>query len=207
MVYDEDETYELHRCGAQAAESSDTPPVPYCSGIRGKGDCVAIGKGPGVQCMLNVTWQDFYEMLFQKAETKDDAVDNSPTGNFELPGGVSYLDPSVALFGIDPRKAQVNYLLVDQKGLPEGGLGSIKGNTATFRTTCVNAPALLGAMKPQADVFRTCDRIFRIEARPESKVVFWTMDLEINEELFTRIQMTLRRETDDAQKPSQPAKK
>src|SRR5690606_30213292 len=28
--------------------------------VEGKGDCVSVGTGPGVQCVLNVTWLDIY---------------------------------------------------------------------------------------------------------------------------------------------------
>lgn len=61
-----------------------------------------------------------------------------------VPGAVSYLNPAMALFGLDSRNSAINYLLVDNKGLPEGGLGRNTGNRATFRTRCVNQPGVLG---------------------------------------------------------------
>jgi hypothetical protein len=92
-----------------------------CSGVKGKVDCIAIGTGPGVQCVLNATWQEYWDMR----------------GNPTL---VDYLDPSMMLFGLDPGRSAINMLLVNDKGLPEGGFGKIKGNTATFHSPCVNTP-------------------------------------------------------------------
>jgi hypothetical protein len=191
-----------------AATTVEIPPEPYCRTIKGTGDCIAVGKGPGVQCVLNVTWMDMYETAFQKSEADAQTVDNSPTGVFELPAGVSYLDPAMALFGLDPGKSQIEYLLVNNKGMPEGGRGSITGNRATFKTKCVNEAALLGAMKPEEFNDRmpgTCDRIMLFDARPESRVVLVTMDIEINDDVFTRATMTMRRQADEsAPAPAKP---
>ncbi len=85
--------------------------------------------------MLNVVWQDIYHIQMGEGAVRS------------LPGGESYLDPSMALFGVDPGKSAVNYLLVDSKGLAEGGRGSIVANTATFRTSCVNAAAMFLQME------------------------------------------------------------
>ena len=51
------------------------------------------------------------------------------------------------LFGLDPAQSAIHHLMVDNKGLPEGGPGSNTGNRATFKTTCVNAPILLSTMR------------------------------------------------------------
>lgn len=156
--------------------------------IKGMGDCVAVGSGPGVQCVLNIAWQDIFQIVMP------DDPEGRPTGVFNMPGGASFLNPAMALFGIDPGKAGIHYLLVDNKGLPEGGLGSNSGNRATLRTSCVNAPVLFNAMIPTMN-YRSCERIMRIDARPESSVVHLSMDIEINEEVRTRIEMTLRRDS------------
>jgi len=187
-------------------QMSEAPPEPYCRSIKGTGDCVAVGKGPGVQCVLNVFWQDMYEMVMQKSEAG--SVDASATGVFELPGGVAYLDPSMALFGLDPGNGAINYMVVDNKGMPEGGTGRTTGNRATFRTGCVNAPTLLNAMKPEAFNDRmpgTCMRTIHLDARQDSKVVLVTMDIDINDEVFTRATMTMRRQVED-EKSAVPAR-
>jgi hypothetical protein len=85
---------------------------------------------------------------------------------------------------------------VDHKGLPEGGLGSSTGNRATFRTTCVNAPSLLSPMRPPQPPnppYRTCDRIIRIDAKPDAGVLHLWMDIEIDRDRHTSMEKTLRR--------------
>lgn len=171
-----------------------TPPTNDSSGgdiltqesVKGMADCVAVGDGPGVQCVLNISWLDMYQIVQPSGEGSD------PAGVFNLPGGVSYLNPSMVLFGLDPGTDGINYLLVDNKGLPEGGLGATRGNIAKFRTTCVNAPELFNRMIPNM-TYRTCDRFVSIEARPESRLAYLTIEIEINEELRTRGVISMRR--------------
>jgi hypothetical protein len=161
----------------------------FCVTVKGTGDCVAVGSGPGVQCILNATWEELWEII----QPSDEEVG----GVFELPGGIPYLDPAMALFGLDPGQSGISYLLVSDKGMPEGGLGFIEGNRATFKTKCVNEPTLLAAMKPEAFNGRlpdTCDRTIHIDAKPDSTVVWMTIEIEINEDEFTRFTLTLRRQ-------------
>lgn len=158
----------------------------YCETVRGKGDCIGIGSGPGVQCILQLAWPDMYEIVFPPEED---------AGTYNLPGGVSNLGPAMALFGLDPGKSAVHYMLVDQKGLSEGGLGLNTGSRMTFRSPCVNWPTLLNAMRPISPMPHSCERIMRIEARAEGRVVFLSMDIEIDDEPFTRYEMTLRRDS------------
>lgn len=206
VYYHEGEGYEEHRCAPlppPPSESGELPPpaTPYCSTIQGKGDCIGIGKGPGVQCILDVSWQDIHEVILLGEDQS-----NAEAGIYNLPGGVSNLSPAMALFGLDPASSAINYLLVDQKGLPEGGSGSIRGNRATFKTTCVNGAELFARMKPPPSPPdptrpegppRTCDRILRLEAKPEANLMHWSMDIEINGEPWTRYEMTLRRSAQD----------
>jgi hypothetical protein len=198
------EGFDEHKCGPLPPDPSkqDNPPPPaepYCSSIKGKGDCVGIGTGPGVQCILNVGWPDIY-------------VDQ---GQYNLPGGVAYLDPAMILFGLDPGRSAITYLLVDNKGLPEGGPGTISGNRAIFKTSCVNAADLFQRMPPppsppEAPNYRTsprtCQRTLRIDAKADPKVVHLSMDIEINTDLWTRTEMTLRRDVmaDAAEAPKVP---
>ena len=217
VVYShEGEDYDDHRCAPLPPKPDDNgnlPPLalPYCSTIRGKGDCVAVGKGPGVQCILDVSWQEFRETI---APSDDVSKRDAPAGSYTLPGGTPYLAPSMLLLGLDPAQSGIRYLLVDDKGLPEGGVGTIKGNKATLKTSCVNGPALFAEMKPppagdKDHPFRiegpprVCNRIQRLEVKTDASVVHWSIDIEINGETWTRIEMTMRRVTDDAvSKPS-----
>lgn len=179
--------YEEHRCGTLPPDPAQSdnpppPPVPYCASIRGKGDCIQFGAGPGVQCVLGVTWLDIHDVTDE--------------GVFGLPGGVSYLSPAMVLFGLGPGDTEISYLLADNKGLAEGGPGSVVGNRGTFSTRCVNAPALLRTLKAPLVDFRPpqdCDRVIRIDAKADSRVLHMSMDILINGAMFTRFEMTLRR--------------
>lgn len=162
------------------------PPV----GIRGSGDCAPVGAGPGVHCIFNIHWTDQFEIIMDPEQ--------GPPGVYNVPGGVSYLNPSMMLIGMEPVRRGLQFLLVDNKGLPEGGAAVIAGDRATLRAPCVNAPSLFLAMNPERKFEgrfpQKCERIMRIDARPGSQVVHVAIDIEINGERAGEFQMTLRRE-------------
>jgi hypothetical protein len=169
---------------------------PGTEWVGGTADCVAVGAGPGVQCIFNVTWLEIWDIRMP-----GEGLDGL-TGVFEVPGGIPYLDPAMALFGLEPGKNALSYLLVNNKGMPEGGPGSVKGNRLTFRTECVNEATLLAAMVPENVNGRlpdNCERVIHMEAKPDSKVMWWNIDLEINEEPYTRFVLTLRRQPREVQ--------
>lgn len=173
----------------ECGEPGRTAVAQPCQTIKGMGDCVSVGTGPGVQCMFNVSWLDIWAVDFE-------------TGNI-VPGAVSYLNPAMALFGLDPGNASINHLLVNNKGLAEGGLGANTGNRATFRTSCVNTPGVVGG----------CERIFRIEARADSRLLYMWIDVEMGPKGLDRphsiITLTLRRvpvTQDVAPPPAAPAR-
>lgn len=142
-------------CGELPPENPEEPPPPFvpgCQSVTGIGDCVAVGASPGVQCVLNLSWPDLYDVDFEAGSVSS------------VPGAVAYLDPSMALFGLDPREGAIRYLLVDKKGLPEGGLGKVNGHFATFMTECVNEPV-------------GCVRVMRFEAQPERNIIFMRIDV------------------------------
>jgi hypothetical protein len=167
-------------------------PVHRYINVNGGADCVRVGTGPGVHCIFNITWVDQFEII--PPSTEDDAPD---PGVFNLPGGDSFLDPAMSLIGLDPGKGALHLLLVDNKGLPEGGHGVIHGDRATFRTPCVNARSLMQNMSPDLEIRnlppRTCERVTRVQARADSKVVNVSIYIEINDEPRTRFDLTLRR--------------
>jgi hypothetical protein len=158
-----------------AVETPPAPPEPPCQPIKGKADCVGVGTGPGVHCILNAMWLDIFNTDFENGTMTD------------LPGGVSYLDPSMILFGLDPGQAAVNYMLVDSKGLPEGTIGSIVGHKATFTTQCVN-------------IGPTCERVLRVEAREGASLIYLSIDIRdtVAKDPITSIVMTLRRASPEA---------
>lgn len=159
-------------------------------GIKGAADCESVGKGPGLHCIFNIYWEDLFEIILDP--------DQGPPGVYNLPGGVPWLRPSMMLIGLDPAKGGLTHLLVDNKGLPEGGSGSIAGNVATLRAPCVNAPALFLAMNPDTRFLgrppATCERITRIDTRPGSRVVNLSITMEINREHASSFIVILRRE-------------
>lgn len=157
--------------------------------VKGNGDCAPVGDGPGVHCIFNIHWVDQFEVNMDP--------DQGPVGVYNVPAGVSYLNPSMLLLGIDPPRRGMQFLLVDNKGLPEGGAATLAGDRATLRTPCVNPRALFQSMNPDRKFEgrppQSCERTIRIDARPGSTVVHLAIDIEINSELVTQIQMTLRR--------------
>jgi hypothetical protein len=175
----------------------------YCVTAWGTADCIRIGTGPGVQCVLDVRWEEMYEIVQPAAELPGPGEPPPPMGgSYELPGGVPHLSPAMMLFGLDPEKQAILHLVVNNKSLSEGGPGFVAGNRATFKTTCVNGPRLMAAMKPPPKppappdydvVWHTCERIVRIDAKADANVVFLMVELAINDDPFTLINLTLRR--------------
>jgi hypothetical protein len=117
--------------------------------ILGSGDCVGFGPAPAVQCELKVRWP----------EVRGAAGEG-------IPGGISNLDPAMMLFGFEPDRIGIRYMLVDSKGIAEGALGMlITGDTLESRMPCVNMPA-------------PCQRLTRITASPDLKTIRMQIDIE-----------------------------
>lgn len=131
--------------------------------VTGKTTCVGFGVAPGVQCELNVRWPPI----------------PGPHGA-EVLSAVSDLNPAMILYGMEPDDLGIRYLQVNSKGLAEGAVGYIIGDTATFKTACVNAPP-------------GCQRVIRITSESESKIVDMQIDTEINLQLAARFNFRLRR--------------
>jgi hypothetical protein len=150
------------------------PPSDLCQGITGKSDCITIGPGPGVQCVLNVTWRDIYQFDFENGEAREIMA--------------SYLDPAMELYGLEPSTLTMSRLLVNNKGLAENGRGSIKGYTAKFKSPCVNTVVSRNAEE--------CYRIVRIEAKPDATLLYMWFGLQLEPAAEnTYAVMTLRRVT------------
>ncbi|HEY7687927.1 MAG TPA: hypothetical protein VH835_04520 [Dongiaceae bacterium] len=126
--------------------------------VRGVGLCIGFGVAPGVQCEINVRWPEM----------------KGPNGE-EVMGGVSTLDPAMILYGLEPDEIGIRYMQVDNTGLAEGATGTIIGDTATFTTACADVPA-------------GCQRITRITAGSDSKIV----DVQVDTELDYRLAMRFR---------------
>jgi hypothetical protein len=160
--------------GESVEEESVESSIFTPRGFRGKVDCVAIGSGPGVQCMLNIMWIE----------------EVGPHGE---PVPVSYLDPSMMLLGLDPQRSEIKMLLVDNHGMVEGGAGRIGGNMAVFMVPCTNARV---DNTPDAN----CERVTRFDAKPNSRLVHAWIDIRdtATHDLHgPQIVMTLRRAAEE----------
>jgi len=111
-------------------------PPPYCTrssrglacttpkprDAEGTWDCVNIGNGAGVHCIIGST---------------------ALRRNVMRPNMDS---PVMLLFGINPDKPEIRYMRLDEDGIASESTGYLKDDKATFRTPCVN-PATTGCTR------------------------------------------------------------
>jgi hypothetical protein len=129
----------------------------------GTGDCVGFGVAPGVMCELKVKWPQI----------------PGPNGEAVM-SGILGMEPMMVLYGLEPDELGIRFLQVNNKGLAEGSTGYMINDTVTFKTPCVNtAPG--------------CQRITRVTARSDSKVVDYQIDTEIDTRVAARFSFKLRR--------------
>jgi hypothetical protein len=134
------------------------------AGIKGKADCIAIGQGPGVQCIFNAIWQEEWDIR---------------TGRPIL---LDPLDPSMFLFGMDPSKATLHMLMVIDKGIASGGTGTIKGTASGEYGTVIKGLGAtsgdMGTIQGITASFRTCTQegycepSILIEARDDANILY-----------------------------------
>lgn len=79
-------------------------------GVKGTADCVLVGEGPGVQCILDARWTQRWSRLGQPVGTPP------------------YLHPAMLLLGVTTGEKAVRYLQVDYKGIAQGGNGLLGGS-------------------------------------------------------------------------------
>ncbi len=132
-----DKTYAAGTCDESCQAS-----ISNVAQARGKADCIAIGTGPGVQCVINVVWPEEWGSLGGAVEA-----------------GVSFLGPAAILYGLDPNAALVRYLMLNTNGTGEAEAGVLKGDTVTwtFNTRC------------ESSSIDRCRRITRFRAPPGDK--------------------------------------
>jgi hypothetical protein len=116
--------------------------------VRGQGICVGFGPVPAVQCEIKVVWP---EVIGEDGE--------------ETLGGVSTLNPAIMLFGFDPDELGVRYMTVDNNGVAEPALGQLFGDTLTSKEICASIPG-------------NCQRVSRITAKPDLKVIDMQVDIQ-----------------------------
>jgi len=113
------------------------------------GDCLGFVTGPGVQCVINVTWQ----------RLSWNAVGNGPWS--------PTLAPAMILYGVDPDELGIRYLQVDNLGIADSALGSLNGDTVVFRMSCVNQDADM----------RSCTRDVRMSVSPDGRTIRMAIDV------------------------------
>lgn len=116
--------------------------------VRGGSRCVRFGKAVAVQCQINATWPEM-------------RGDNGA----EVPGGISSLNPAIAVFALDARKLFIGDFQVDNNGVAAGGTGWILDDTLISRSPCV-------------ELTGNCERVLRLEAPPDGKIIRMRVDLE-----------------------------
>jgi len=137
--------------------------------VKGMEDCIGLGTGAGVQCVVNVVWDEDWGADGQPAEA-----------------GVSSLAPAMIEYGFDPVASRISYLQVDNQSFAQGGAGTLKGDTLTSRTRCVNS----AAMPP-------CAQVLRIYAPEGASYVQMWIDTEKNYERTSTLMLYLRRTSPD----------
>jgi hypothetical protein len=112
--------------------------------VQGKGNCIEIGAGAGIQCVISVTWPEMWGSL-----------EFSSKANL---GTVSFLSPAMILAGVVPDSGAIRFLFVDSRGMGHPGRTTLSGDAANARPACVNMPGV-----------QSCQMTIKIEAKAEAK--------------------------------------
>lgn len=132
--------------------------------VQGRTDCTGFGPGPAVYCVLKIRWPQAL----------------GPEGEALL-GGVSNLNPASLMFGFEPNRIGIRYMLVDSAGIADAAQGYLlTGDTLVSRTKCVNVPG-------------NCQRVVQITAEPDLKEVEMKIDLEVEASRAVSFRFVLHR--------------
>lgn len=125
--------------------------IPSVREAKGLGDCIPVGNGAGVHCVIHVVWPQEW------------AQNGMP-----VDGGVTFLGPASTLYGYDPVAARIRYLILNTNGIAESEAGVLNGNTLswTFDTHC------------ESDTVERCRQVTRVQALPDGKSVRTYIALE-----------------------------
>jgi hypothetical protein len=115
--------------------------------VQGSATCTGFGDTPAVQCELRVRWP---EATGARGEP--------------IPGGVSPFDPAMIVYGFEPNRLGIRYMLVGSKGVANGDLAMLAGDTLVSRTKCTDFPG-------------NCQRVMRVTATPDLELVEMRIDL------------------------------
>lgn len=98
------------------------------------------------------------------------------------PGGASPLAPAVVVYGLSHSQKYFGHLQVDSYGIATGGRGWLVDDTLISREPCADFP--------------DCQRVVRLEAPPDAKVIRMRVDLERKGTLQVRHDFQWNRQTE-----------
>lgn len=121
-------------------------------GASGKVDCIAIGDGPGVQCVMYASWDEIFDTRFPPQT---------------ITGALSFLGPASILYGVDPNAVAIRIMQLDTDGLVTDGAAQLNGNTMFWRFEgfCPREPQEL------------CRQETRVYAPPHGKYLHTTIGI------------------------------
>lgn len=125
--------------GLTVVGSGSPCPETYCyiwKDARGTGECIGIGEGPGVHCLINVPWPRF---PFPSGWIPPTALGRPPPP--EIPWSGHNLGPASILFGIDPDIPGIRLFLADGLSRATEAVGELKGETVRFRLPVPGDPS------------------------------------------------------------------
>jgi len=118
--------------------------------VQGTAICTGFGPAPAVQCELRVRWPE------------------ARGSNGEpIPGGLSYFDPAVIVYGFEPNRIGIRYMLVGSKGVSTSDLARLVGDTLVSRKPCTDFPG-------------DCQRLMRVTAAPDLRQVEMHIELQVD---------------------------
>ncbi len=130
----------------------------------GSAVCLGFGPAPGVECQIDLRWSK-----------------GMAAGQSQLGESADFL-PIAMLFGIEPDRPGIRFMLVNSAGIAEPGDGPLVGDTLTTRELCVN---------PEG----SCERVTRIAADPDGKAVSIRIDIQVEYRRVAGALFVMRRES------------
>jgi hypothetical protein len=133
--------------------------------VSGVADCAAVGKGPGVHCIISAIWP-----VIEPIEpcTTPGCGMGGPLPASEL---TMVFRPAVMVLGLDPDTAEIRASMVTDDSIAHTWTGRLEANTLTARriTSCVSVQqnGLIGLSGPPTPCFQP----LQIVAEPDSDAI------------------------------------
>jgi hypothetical protein len=123
---------------------------------QGDANCERVASGAGIHCAINIAQPKFLP------STTDEAY--LPQVGDRWPG--PFLDGAIILFGINPERLGIRFLLVDAKSIAYEAFGVLEGDSVTFKSGCGTDP-----------FSSSCQRLFWFRAKADDNRVEMTLDM------------------------------